>query len=122
MEIKNVQDLRAAYPELAAEIANEATAAERKRIQDIEGIALPGFEGVINGAKFENPTTAADVAMKIVAEQRKHGTAYLENRDADVKDSGASEVTGGAHEGGNEETDPYDAIINRVLPENKGGQ
>ena len=122
MEIKNVQDLRAAYPELTAQIATEATAAERKRIQDIEGIALPGFEGVISKAKFENPTTAAEVAVSIIAEQQKQGGTYLAGVKEDAKDSGVNEVTGGAHEGGNEETNPYDAIIDRVLPENKGGQ
>lgn len=119
MEIKTVDELRAAYPELSAQITESATAAERKRIQDIEGVALPGFEGVISKAKFEAPATAAEVAMNIVAEQKKQGAAYLENRDQDANDSGANGVGAGGHEGANDKTNPYDAAIDKVLPENK---
>ena len=117
MEIKNVEDLRAAHPQLAAQIADTAAAAERKRIQDIENIALPGFEGVINKAKFETPTaTAADVAVNIIAEQRKQGAAYLENVNEDVKNSGAGDVAPQGHEGGKESTDPYLAAIDSEMP------
>ena len=120
MEIKTVEDLRAAYPELAAQIADTATAAERKRIQDIEDIALPGFEGVISKAKFETPATAAEVAVKIIAAQREQGTAYLANVKEDVKNSGANEVEASAHEGAaTGEQDPFGAAIDRVLPEIK---
>jgi hypothetical protein len=116
MEIKNMEDLRAAYPELTAQIATEATAAERKRIQDIEGIALPGFEGVINKAKYETPATAAEVAVNIIAEQKKSGAAYLANVNEDVQGSGVNEVPASGHEGANSKTNPYDAAIDKVLP------
>jgi ATP-dependent protease ClpP protease subunit len=124
MEIKNVEELRAAYPELTTQIATEATAAERKRIQDIEGIALAGFEGVINKAKFETPVTAAEVAVNIIAEQKKSGAAYLANVNEDVKNSGTGEVNASGHEGANDKTNPYDAAIDKHLPDpntNKGG-
>ena len=108
MEIKTVEEMRAAYPELVAQVENTAaataTAAERKRIQDIEGVALPGFEGVINKAKFETPETAATVAMNIIAAQKQQGAAYLANVNKDVKNSGINEVTPTGHEGANEKT------------------
>lgn len=119
MEIKTVDELRAAYPELAAQIANTATAAERKRIQDIEGIALQGFEGVISKAKFEAPATAAEVAISIVAEQKKQGAAYLASAAEDANESGADNVTASGHESANDKENPFAAAINRVLPENK---
>lgn len=119
MEIKTVDELRAAYPELAAQIANTATAAERKRIQDIEGIALQGFEGVISKAKFEAPATAAEVAISIIAEQKKQGAAYLASAAEDANESGADNVTASGHESANDEENPFAAAINRVLPENK---
>jgi len=108
MEIKNVQELRAEYPEFVAEIENTAaataTAAERKRIQDIEGVALPGFEGVISKAKFETPETAAAVAMNIIAAQKQQGAAYLANVNEDVKNSGINEIAPAGHEGAIEKT------------------
>lgn len=119
MEIKTADELRAAYPELTTQLVDSATAAERKRIQDIEGVALPGFEGVISNAKFETPTTAAEVAMNIVAEQKKQGAAYLEKRDTDANNSGANGVAASGHEGANDKVNPYAAAIDKVLPENK---
>ena len=119
MAISTVTELKAAYPELAAQIAEEATNTERKRIQDIENIALAGFEGVINKAKFEAPATAAEVAMNIVAEQKKQGNAYLEGRADDVKNSGTSGVTASGTEGVTTETNPYDTAIDNVLPATK---
>ena len=116
MEIKTVEELKAKYPELAAQIAETATAAERKRIQDIEGIALPGFEGVISKAKYEAPVTAAEVAVNIIAEQKKQGAAYLAGVEADAKDSGASGVTTGGNEGLGDNNDPYLAAVDTVLP------
>ena len=119
MEIKNMDDLRAAYPELVKQIADTAAADERKRIQDIEGVALPGFEGAIAKAKFESPLTAAEVALSIVAEQKKQGATFAADLTEDAKNSGTNEVTSSGHEGGNEKTNPYDAAIDRVLPANK---
>lgn len=119
MEIKTVDELRAAYPELTAQVADTATAAERKRIQDIEGVSLPGFEGVISKAKFEAPVSAADVAMNIVAEQKKQGATYLAGVEKDTTDSGVNGVAAGGHEGANDKTNPYDDAIDKVLPEIK---
>lgn len=116
MEIKTVNELRAAYPELTAQVANTATAAERKRIQDIEGVSLPGFEGVISKAKFEAPISAADVAMNIVAEQKKQGATYLAGVEKDTTDSGVNGVAASGHEGANDKANPFDAAIDKVLP------
>ena len=120
MDIKTVEELRAAYPDLVAQVAdaatNVATAAERKRIQDIEGIALPGFEAVITRAKFETPATAADVAMNIIAEQKKQGAAYLADVRADIADSGVGNVATSGQEGADGDADPYLAAIDSELP------
>lgn len=117
MEIKNVEELRAAFPEFVAEIAQTAAAAERKRIQDIESVAIPGFEEVINRAKFEIPLAAADVAMTIIAAQRRQGATYLARVQDDAKNSGVGEVTAGGHEGANDKVDPFETAIDKVLPD-----
>ena len=117
MEFENVEQLEQAYPELVKQIRDKATAAERARIKDIEDLALSGFETIVDTAKFEKPETAADVAMKIVAAQRKQGEAFLDSRDKDVKDSKVGEVGAEASEGadGGKEN-PFDAAIDSVFP------
>ncbi|WP_298029324.1 head maturation protease, ClpP-related [uncultured Dysosmobacter sp.] len=121
-EIKTVADLKAAFPDLTAQIEREATAAERKRIQDIEDVALAGFENIVNDAKFANPIAAGDVAKAIVAEQKKQGGKYVADRDADAKESNAGNVgTGGGREGtgGDSAQAEIDAAIDALFPETK---
>lgn len=102
--MKTVEELRAAYPELVAQAeaaaAEVAVTAERKRIQDIEAVALGGFEDVVAKAKFAEPVSAEAVAMQIVAAQKKQGSQYLADVAADVKDSGIGDVAAGSSESG----------------------
>ena len=104
--INSVEELKAAYPELTKQIedsaAKESAESERKRIQDIESVAVVGFEEVVNKAKFEEPKAAADVAMAIIAAQKQQGSKYLANVAADVAASGISDVGVVGHEGGGE--------------------
>ena len=117
MEITNVEQLEQAYPDLVKQIRDHATAAERARIKAIEDLALNGFETIVNTAKFEKPESAADVAMKIVAAQKKQGEAFLDSRDKDVKDSKVGEVGAEASEGaGSGKENPFEAAIDSVFP------
>lgn len=121
-EIKTPADLKAAYPDLVKQIEDAATTAERKRIQDIEGVALAGFEQIANAAKFDNPVSAGDVATQIVAAQKKQAAGYIADRNDDAKNSGAGDVgTGGKIEGaaGGGGTSEIDAAIDRLFPETK---
>lgn len=120
-EIKTPADLKAAFPDLVKQIEDAATAAERKRIQDIEGVALAGYEKIVNAAKFENPVSAGDVATQIVAEQKKQAAGYIAGRDADAQDSGAGDVGAGKIEGaaGGGGQSEIDAAIDRLFPETK---
>ena len=96
--------------------------AERKRIQDIEDVALAGFETIVNDAKFKNPISAGDVAKAIVAEQKKQGGKYIQDRDDDAVKSGAGKVgAGGQREGmgGDDGADDVDAAIDKLFPETK---
>ena len=115
MEIKTVEDLAAAFPGLVGQVAETAAADERKRIKDIEDIALDGFEDIVASAKFDSPAGAAEVAMRIVAEQKRRGADYLRNLKDDVKNSGMDGIVPGGHEGAGG-TNPYDAAIDKVLP------
>lgn len=121
-DIKTVDSLKAAFPELTKQIADAAAAAERQRIQDIEEVALPGFEAIVAEAKFTKPVAAGDVAKAIIAEQRKQGKEYIQNRDADAKNSGAGSVAVGAgiegigNQGG---ADEIDAVLDKLFPAKK---
>ena len=57
-KITTVDGLKAAFPDLTRQIEDAATTAERKRIQDIEDVALAGYESIVNDAKFNNPIAA----------------------------------------------------------------
>ena len=121
-DIKTPEGLRAAFPDLVKQIEDAATAAERKRIQDIEGVALAGFENIVSAAKFDTPISAGDVATQIVAAQKKQAAGYIASRDADAQDSGAGDVgTGGKIEGaaGGDGKSEIDAAIDRLFPEMK---
>lgn len=55
MEIKTVDDLRKAYPDMVAQIENDAATTERTRIKEIEDSTIPGAEDEANEAKFVKP-------------------------------------------------------------------
>lgn len=116
MEIKTVDELKAAYPELTAQIAENAIAAERKRIQDIESYALPGYEAIISKAKFESPVDSGELAKQIIAKQKEQGGKYLNDITADIEDSGMDKVDANASETPADETNPYDAAIDSLFP------
>ena len=121
-DIKTVADLKAAFPDLTKQIEDEATAAERTRIQDIEEVALPGFEAIVNEAKFTKPTAAGNVAKAIIAEQRKQGGKYIQDRDDDAKNSKAGDVGAGAGiEGAADKDDDkeIDAALDKLFPAEK---
>lgn len=119
--ITTVEALTAEYPDLVAKIVSNAKEEERARIKDIKETALNGFEDIVEDAMFEHPVSAAEVALKIVNEQKKQGGNYLTNRDADVKDSNAGNVGVAAKQTGQETENPYDAAIDKLFGK-KGGQ
>ena len=96
MEIKTVNDLRSAYPEMVAQIEANATAAERTRIQEIENSTLPGAEEQANEAKFVKPIDSAAFAKAVIAsmkaKQQKQGEDYLDKAKKSAEKSGANEI------------------------------
>lgn len=112
--IETVDALKAAYPDLCATIQNEAATAERNRIKAIEDMAGGDFSDIVSDAKFINPITAEQTAVKIIAEQRKQGGVYIANRNKDAENSGANDVAGAASENGAEGVNPFDAAIDNL--------
>lgn len=98
MPITNVDEMRAAHPELVAQIENAARAEganhERARIQGIEAIQNAiADQTLIRDAKFgANPLTAEQLAFKAMQAQAALGNTMLDNMAADNKASGAADV------------------------------
>lgn len=102
MEIKNLEDLKAAYPDYVAQIENAATdraraqaiKSERARIKAIEEIeANIADKELVNAAKYgENPMTAEELALAAMQAQTKKNTEMLNSIEDDMKKSGAAAV------------------------------
>lgn len=128
-----LEELKSKYPDVAnaykAEImavvktgeadSTAAADAERARIKAIDEITLPGFEDLANKAKYETPVSAEVFAMQIVAEQKKAGNKFLNDREADLKDSGVDDVPPVSNKGGAGEDDPFGNIIDELYPKAK---
>lgn len=89
-ENMTLDELKAKYPDLVDKIKSE----ERKRIQDIEDAAVPGFEKIVQDAKFTNPVAAGDLALLICSEQKKLGADFLSKAREDAENSGVNGVEG----------------------------
>ena len=76
-----LEELKAQHPELVAQIEQEAVAADRARIQEIEEIQdTIGDAEMIAAAKFTKPTNAAALALEAMKKQAKLGGDFLKNR------------------------------------------
>ena len=80
--------LESQHPALFAELRTafmaEGAAAERARIQAVEGASLPGHEALIAAVKFDGKTTAADAALQIVAAERQQRAAHAAAQGSDA--------------------------------------
>lgn len=70
----NLEELRAAHPDLAAALVAEGVAigatAERERIHAVEAQLLPGHEALITSLKADGKTTGAEAAVQVLAAER----------------------------------------------------
>lgn len=102
----DLEELKKTHPESVALIINaakaEAVAEERKRIQEIEEIAMEGFEAEANKAKFETGASPESYAMSVQRAIKEQGNAYLVNRADDATASRINEVKPGVENQGAE--------------------
>lgn len=108
-----IEEMRAAHPELVAQIEQEAregaqtqasadaVTAERQRIEAIDSIAasIPDPQ-LVHDAKYgENPCTAQELCFRVMQQSAASGQTFLANFKADGDASGAAKV-GAAPNGG----------------------
>lgn len=102
MEIKNIEDLKTAYPELMEQARVEAfdagkaqgAADERARLEGIDTIASTiADKALVHDAMYgDNPLNAEQLALKALQQQAKTGATMLQNLAADTVDSGVNAV------------------------------
>lgn len=98
MEITNIDQLRAAFPELVEQLEAAARTAgaleERSRLQSIENIqSAVADPALIAAAKYgETPLTAQQLALQAMEAQARLGNAMLGAIAADAKASNADQV------------------------------
>lgn len=102
MEIKNLTDLKTAYPELMEQARAEAfdagkaegAADERARLEGIDTIAstIADKALVLDAMYGDNPLNAEQLALKALQQQAKIGNTMLQNMAADTVDSGVNAV------------------------------
>ena len=89
-----VEELRAQYPDLVAQIENAAKKEERERIKGLEEIAgaITNKE-MLEEAKFgENTMTVEEMSVVAMKEQARIGASMLDKLESDTKNSGAKKV------------------------------
>lgn len=104
---KTLEELRTENPELAAQVESEvraaaaqdtsaldeARAAERKRLADIDAIACLYDDETVKSAKYgENTCTAQEMAFRAAQKAAQQGTAFMAAASADYQASGAAGV------------------------------
>lgn len=94
--ILDLKELQSKFPDLYNEITAMGVTKERNRMKALDEVQIGGFEDIVNKARYETGATAEQVAMQIIAAQKKEGTEYLKNRTEDVNDSKANEVPSAA--------------------------
>lgn len=91
MDLKNAtaEQLGQENPELAAEIARQAVAAERQRTQEIDDMTPPGdsWRAMAEQAKADG-TSAMDYHKQVVAQQKAQHKAWLEQRGKETEQVG----------------------------------
>lgn len=87
--VMDYETLKNEHPELFNQVKNEGIEegkkAENARIQSIEDLELPGNEALIKAAKFENGSTAEQLAVNIIKAEKQKGANFLSNRQEDAE-------------------------------------
>lgn len=89
---ENVEQLRAAYPELCRQIENSAVSQERARLQAIDKIANGIPADMLEKAKYTEPMSAQDLSYAVLTASNAAGQKFLNNAIRDLTGSGAADI------------------------------
>lgn len=85
----DIEKLKAEHPDLVAaireEAQNEGRQAERERIKSLEQMALPGYEKMLEKAKYDSDVTPEAFAVQMVQAEKKKAAVQAKNFLNDAK-------------------------------------
>ncbi|MEI2466648.1 head maturation protease, ClpP-related [Niallia taxi] len=85
----DLNKLKNDYPELYQQVVNEGinqgVTQERDRFKAIDEIAMPGYEDIIDKAKYESGVTAELVAMQMIKQDKALAGNHLANAAKDAE-------------------------------------
>lgn len=90
--ITDAAQLRQAYPALCDQISADAVALERARIKAIDEIAGNIPADMLEKAKYEEPVSAADLALACMKADNLAGKEFLNQMAEEMKNSGTDDV------------------------------
>lgn len=90
--VSDTAGLKAAYPTLCAQIAEEAVSAERERLKAIDEIAQGIPEDVLMKARYEEPIAAADLALAQMKANQAAGQQFFNHMVEGLQNSGAAGI------------------------------
>ncbi len=92
VEITDAEGLKAAYPQLCTQIAEAAVLAERARLKEIDAIAKGIPDDILAKARYDEPVTAADLALAQMKANQAAGQQFLAGLKDDAQSSGTAAV------------------------------
>jgi ATP-dependent Clp protease, protease subunit len=114
MEIKNVEDLKKAYPDLVQQVENTAIETgvtnERERLKAIDEISNNLDEELVNKAKYTEPMNVEKLALEAIKNDAAKGKNFIATRQKEIQNSNTSGVSGEAV--GDEKEEEEAAILN----------
>ncbi len=90
--ISDAAGLKAAYPQLCAQLVDEAVSEERERLKDIDAISNGIPEEMVMKAKYEEPISAADLAYAQLKANQAAGQKFLNQMVDEMQNSGAESI------------------------------
>lgn len=91
-EVKDLEELKAKYPDIYQAAVKDGQEQERTRLKALDAINAPGNSEFIAKAKYEAPITAAEAALQILELQNARRKNHAAAAKSDSDESGIDEV------------------------------
>ena len=118
--VADVATLTAKYPELVAKIRTQAINEERERIKKLDEYSDIAPQEILNDAKYTNPISAEECAVKVLMAQKEAKAQALNNLRADGAQAAREMESIDNHVSAITKTDDTDQAANMILNAMRG--